>query len=63
MDSSDKISLIIAALGAVIAALSVVSSALAAGGLTASVGISAVIAGLTYYEAHVTRPPTPPVAP
>jgi hypothetical protein len=61
MDASEKRALAIVLIGAAVAVLGSVQSSLAAGGLTATAGISAAIAGLTYYEAHETATPKPPV--
>lgn len=63
LDASDKTALAVTLIGAAVAVLGSVSTSLSAGGLTVGAGISAAIAGLTYYEAHATVPPKAPAPP
>ena len=52
LDSSDKVALVIAVVGAAAAAF---GTAFDAGASLVASGIAALIAGLTYYSAHESR--------
>lgn len=55
MDESDKTALIIAGSGAVVAGLGALTGHLEAGESIFMAAIAALVGGLSYYQAHVSR--------